>query len=60
MEVLMEPGTIVKLKIGGPKMITTGNYRSEDCAFKYECQWFDNADLKEGYFTTDVLKIVNE
>jgi uncharacterized protein YodC (DUF2158 family) len=55
----LEPGTIVKLRIDGPKMITTGNCRIKGCVFQYQCQWFDNTDLKEGYFTIEVLKIIN-
>ena len=49
------PGTIVRLKSGGPKMTvgseaTPGNY--------VNCQWFRGKELMSGQFAVDAIKPV--
>lgn len=55
------PGTIVRLKSGGPSMTVVAYDRMLE---KYVCQWFDrNNSLEAGHFyetTIDVLRPLNQ
>ena len=53
----IKPGTVVKLRSGGPKM-TTGTYRKVgSTATKFiECSWFDDSNKRlSEYFHEDQL-----
>jgi uncharacterized protein YodC (DUF2158 family) len=55
-----EPGTVVRLKSGGPKM-TVVNYGKYGYGSKeeYKCKWFDDKNqLVESTFTENELEAV--
>lgn len=47
-------GMTVMLRSGGPVMTVSSVYPHKD---KYDCQWFDGNELKEGTFPEDSLKL---
>jgi uncharacterized protein YodC (DUF2158 family) len=54
-EEIFEPGNIVKLRSGGPKM-TVEKYHKRDVI---KCVWFDGSEVKVGYFRQGFLELVD-
>ena len=51
---IFEPGNIVKLKSGGPKM-TVEKYHKRDVV---KCIWFDGFEAKRDFFREGFLELV--
>lgn len=54
-EDIYQPGDIVKLKSGGPRMTVKGYFRLFGQPDTVECQWFVGGKLNYGKFAEDSL-----
>lgn len=53
----LKEGAVVQLKSGGPNM-TIGKF--SNTKQQYVCNWFAGDELKGGFFSASVLKLVDE
>lgn len=56
----MNPGDVVQLKSGGPRMTAAKSGQGPSHHNELECLWFEGTELKRGWFARETLKAVPE